>query len=224
MKLTSKKTKLLFRKTRGGIKNLGAEIKNEGGYDLEKNINEEIIINYVEQAAKGDDIAFERLLAIYDESFKRKVKLYFLKGGDSQDLLQSMRFGLAKAVRLYEKSKGSFNYFLSICVKSELFDTIKLYNSKKQVMLNGCSDIDSDPVSDIAGGSADEIFDSELENWALSLTKEKYGELDREIFALYLADYSYDEIGKKVGLSSKQVDNRLMKIKKFLEKNLPKVI
>ena len=62
--------------------------------------------------------------------------------------------------------------------------------------------------------------DSDVKNRQVNLIHERIGRLqpfDRAIVLLWLEDISYDEIGKILGISSKAVSVRLVRIKEQLK-------
>lgn len=165
-------------------------------------------------AKEGNERSYEQLLNKYDPLLKKLARLYYLRWGEEQDLMQSCRMGLVKAVKVYDKSKGNFTVCLKNCVMSEIYDTLRVYMSKKQNVLTTSESLDNE-------GLNDELMyniDNSLETFAKEQILKKYSTLELQVFSMYLDGYSYLEIANKLGINRRKVDNLLYKIKNYLSR------
>ena len=66
---------------------------------------------------KNETEIMDYLLNKYKNLVKKKAKVLFLIGGDTDDLIQEGMIGLFKAIRDYDKEKdSSFFHFAQICI------------------------------------------------------------------------------------------------------------
>ena len=102
--------------------------------DYENMTDEEIVA-----LAEKDRSAEEFLLNKYKNLVKSRAKMYFLAGGDNDDLMQEGMIGLFKAIHDYNSDKqASFYSFAELCVKRQIFTAIKTAARQKHQPLNTC--------------------------------------------------------------------------------------
>ena len=100
--------------------------------DYENMTDEEIVA-----LAEKDRSAEEFLLNKYKNLVKSRAKMYFLAGGDNDDLMQEGMIGLFKAIHDYNSDKqASFYSFAELCVKRQIFTAIKTAARQKHQPLN----------------------------------------------------------------------------------------
>ena len=69
-------------------------------------------------ARNWDEEELEKIFLEYKKSILKYNKMFYLKGGDSNDLLQEGYIGLMKVIKEYdEKREVSFSHFASVCIK-----------------------------------------------------------------------------------------------------------
>ena len=89
--------------------------------------------------------------------------------------------------------------------------------------MTGYGDGDSDKtvvLVDSSMGPEDVCLDNERKSEIENNIEKILSELEYNIFALFLQDYSYTEIGARLGKDEKSVDNALQRIRKKLKQKL----
>lgn len=179
-------------------------------------------------AAKGDADALTDLIVRYTPMLRRLVAPFYIAGADRDDLLQEAILAFIKAVNRYEEGKGAaFSSFAYAVAKKRILDVVKLSKGKKYSPLNDAASITSEYRDGEGDGgypddAADErtpidlYIEEEREIGLSEALRSVLGEREREVLELYLAGNSYNEIGGKLGISPKTVDNTLTRIKKKL--------
>ena len=131
----------------------------------------------------------------------------FSKDADEvNDLFQEILINLWKGLQSFEGDK-----FLSTWVWRVSLNTCISYDRKRKHR----------PQVDRLSMDIDLFDESDKNNSQFSLLKERIGRLgpfDRAIVLLWLENLSYEEIGQIVGISTKNVSVRLVRIKEQLKK------
>ena len=184
--------------------------------------DEALIVRY----RQGDEAALDHLLYKYKNMVRTRARAMFLAGGDTDDLIQEGMIGLFKAVRDYEKDRGSsFQNFAKLCVERQMLNAIQLSNRKKHSPLNSSVSLDGDPETEmLSGNRIDNPEELVIDQEDLrSLSEKNYSilsPLEKQVLEMYLEENSYEEIGNRLGKSAKSVDNALRRIRKKLRGNL----
>jgi RNA polymerase sporulation-specific sigma factor len=190
--------------------------------NFERLSDEEIINLY----KNGDSGAGEYLLSKYKTLVRKKARLYYLDGGDQEDLLQEGMLGLFKAMKEYDPSRQtSFFTFADLCVNHQMLTAVESANRKKHKPLNESVPIEGlDESKVIKSGNVNEnpetLFveretaDQMLEEW-----KKLFSGMETEVFNLYLEGYDYLQIAEKLEKSGKSIDNCLQRIKNKIKKS-----
>lgn len=178
----------------------------------------------------GDEVAFNLLVKKYEYLVCSKVKVYFLLGGDREDLLQEAKLGLYKAARDFRiEGKSSFRGFAELCITRQLITAIKAGNRQKHSPLNNALSLN---ISRNSKRAEDDItlmeilphpqtvcpekaaVESENKREREQILQEILSVTEQNVFALYMNGQTYMQISKKLDLSHKTVDNALCRIKK----------
>ncbi len=162
---------------------------------------------------KGDQEAFGEIYARYSTLVKKLARGYFLLGGDSDDLAQEGLLGLLRAANTYDGSKNaSFKTYATTCILSKLKTAVRLYASKKNQPLNFAEEVYG---KEIVFPDPEEVYidlenGKELEN----RIKEKLSKMELNILNYYLKGMNYAEISQALNVSTKTVDNAVVRAKK----------
>lgn len=189
-----------------------------------------------------DSYAMEYLIGKYKNLVRNKAKALFLIGGDREDLIQEGMIGLYKAIRDYQKEKGtSFLTFADLCVTRQMYTAIKTYNTKKNQPLNNYISFDSpgygedidnteyatsivETIAHVRSRNPEEmLIDKETTEQLETTLKERLSKLEKQIFTLYLQDFGYGKIAEILQKDPKVIDNALQRIKKKLNQVLKEV-
>lgn len=189
--------------------------------------------NLVKLAQQGNEEAQRVLLERYKYIASTKASLYFLPGGDHEDLFQEGMIGLFKAIRDYrEGHDSSFKSFAFLCINRSIITAVKTANRQKQKALDGYSSLDKYVSPDGEEGNnhlpasyledPEEIFINNIEREEMEVfLREKLSPFEFAVVQLFIQGFSYREIAKKLRLSAKQVDNALcrarVKTKRYAE-------
>ena len=179
-------------------------------------------------ARQGDEAALEQLITIFTPLFKRLYKeaAAFYDSSHYDDAMQAGRIGLFKAIYFFREDKGmAFHNFVRLCASREMKSWQKSelnhYYIDQQPILSLDYMVKEDEETylvDLVGGresSNPEVISLnriKLENIFKDYDPEKT--VEGKILKMRMEGYSYKEIAEATGLSCKDVDNILHKIRK----------
>ena len=197
-----------------GIDKLYSKLKDEEIVDL---------IN------SGDSAAMEYIFKKYRRYIKAKSRVYFLTGGDTNDIEQEAIVGLYAAIKGYRVDKQySFKTFAEVCITRNILTAIKTATRQKHIPLNSYISLNRpiyaeendrtrliDEIEENSSNNPEDIFVCKesyksLEEFIMS----KLSSLEIKILKLYINGKTYEEIGKEINRGKKSVDNALQRIKK----------
>ncbi len=189
--------------------------------------DEKLIALYRE---KPDDALMEMILNRYKPLVKNQAKMYYLAGGDEEDLNQEGMIGLFKAVRDFETEKNiGFANFAKMCVRRQMIKAIEASTRKKHTPLNSYVSFNKDDVDKNIEG--DELLATNGANpESLIIAQEEYeafekkiyeplSALEKSVLRLYLGGSDYIRIASELDRPPKSIDNALQRIRKKV-KNL----
>ncbi|UKJ83733.1 sigma-70 family RNA polymerase sigma factor (plasmid) [Priestia megaterium] len=190
----------------------------------------------VQEFQQGDDDAFNILVKKYEYLVCLKVKMYFLLGGDREDLLQEAKLGLYKATRDFKiEGKSSFRGFAELCITRQLITVIKAGNRQKHSPLNNALSLN---ISRNSKRAEDDItlmemlphphavspekaaVESENKREREQILQEILSTIEQDVFSLYMKGQTYMQIAKNLHLPQKTVDNALYRIKKKMKNQM----
>ena len=181
-------------------------------------------------AAGGDREAEEELVSRYLRLVRACSRPFFLAGGDSEDLIQEGMFGLISAIRQFDPNNGSaFSTYAEHCIRMRIISAIKSATRLKHFPLNdgvSLEELSEQPNSRLS--AIPELLRESPED--LVLARESKEELynafanclsqfEKRVLALYLDGLSYQDIGQRLGKSSKSVDNAVQRIRHKLARD-----
>ena len=151
-------------------------------------------------------------------------ELYFLAGGDSDDLIQEGMIGLYKAVRDFRPDKEtSFRSFAELCVTRQIITAIKTATRFKHSPLNTYVSFSHTPAGQESEGdctlgdalpgpsnhdpSVCVISTEELQSLVFALGT-GLSSLESEALTLYLEGNSYEEMAEGLGCDTKTSTTR----------------
>ena len=192
-----------------------------------ENMTDEEIVSLAEK----DRSAEEFLLNKYKNLVKSRAKMYFLAGGDNDDLMQEGMIGLFKAIHDYNSDKqASFYSFAELCVKRQIFTAIKTAARQKHQPLNTYISLNKPVYEDVSERTLVEtlaeresvdpeklyIMHEKLKDIEKEID-EKLSDLEKRVLILHLQGMSYQEISEIINKPTKSIDNALQSIKKKLD-------
>lgn len=169
--------------------------------------NEEL----VDLAQKGDELAFNVLASRFLNT------RYIVSGAaylDVDDFVQEGMFGFLNAVRTFDINKGvPFEAYASVCMR----------NSINTAAGNISDDILVDEASETftALESAEDplklVITAERLNEVLNACEVSLSEVEKTVVFFRAGGMSYNEIGEKLGMSPKSVDNAVQRARRKLK-------
>ena len=177
----------------------------------------------VKMAQEGSLTAEEFLIDKYKELVKKRAHLYFIVGGDRDDVIQEGMIGIFKAIQSFDEEKeASFRTYVQTCIKGQIFNAIKGANRLKHQPLNESISIDEEGENRldqiiIQGAEADpeeRLILKELLELLMDDQKKGFSKAEGEVLDLMLEGHNRKEISKILDKPYKSIDNTMQRIKK----------
>lgn len=201
----------------------------ETGIESFRLLGDEEVLLLIEQ---GNSRALEFLISKYKKLVWTKSQIYYLTGGEKEDIIQEGLIGLYKAICDFHPEKiSSFKQFADLCITRQIITAIKAATRQKHIPLNSYISLDKpiydeDPswtlIDTIAESKAVDpqttlINHEKLIHIELNLLR-SLSELERKVLYLYIDGYSYQEISEELKRHVKSIDNAIQRIKRKLER------
>jgi RNA polymerase sporulation-specific sigma factor len=182
-------------------------------------------------AACGDRDAEEQLAERYARLVRACARPLFLAGGDSEDLIQEGMFGLLSAIRQYDASmSAAFRTYAEVCIKRRLLSAVRSASRLKHLPLNDGLSLDyilsEESQTQLAANPEafrrtpeEQVLARESKNELYNAFALRLSRLEKEVLALYLEGFSYDEIAGRIGRDVKSVDNAVQRIRSKLARD-----
>lgn len=201
----------------------------------DKNLNVFTDEDIVKMAQEGSNTAYEYLINKYKELAKNKSKIYFIAGGDNEDVVQEGMIGIFKAIRDYDETREtSFHTFAELCINRQIINAIKKANRKKHQILNESLSLSADKESEddtvplwekLAMESAPNperlMLMKEITEYFNADGRKMFSSFEKKVWDEMMCGKSYKEIAAKLHRPLKSIDNATQRIKKkirnFLE-------
>ena len=167
---------------------------------------------------KGNSEITDFLMDKYKYIVKKKARVMFMVGGDTDDLIQEGMIGLYKAIRDFDPGKeSSFLHFANICINRQIYTAITASNRKKHSPLNSSISIyDNNQGEEYLDYSDDPekilISRENIENIE-RICNENLSNYERGVFRLYIEGNNYTEIAEMMDKKPKSIDNAIQRIK-----------
>lgn len=180
------------------------------------------------QAQQGDLEAEEALMRKYKDVVKIKSRYYYMAGADEDDVIQEGMIGLLKAIRQYDPEKeAGFATFAGICITSQIISAIRMADREKHKPLNTSVSL-SKPVGGEEEGMtlADTIMASagespeallvvkDLASYIMHNEDNVFSDFEMQVLSEMVRENDYEKIARRLGRSSKSIDNAMQRIKK----------
>ena len=173
----------------------------------------------VKRLRAGNKTAEEELLLRYKKTVRSCARKYFLKGGETEDLIQVGMIGLWQAIEGYKEDAGmSFKNFVYYCVLRRIVDEVKKDAGQKNNPLN-----EALPFSEqtVAGSDPEQALLLDDESRELNeLMSRVLTDMEFKVFTMYMDGATNAEICAITGRAYKSVDNAVQRSKEKLRKAL----
>lgn len=154
-----------------------------------------------------EDASFKELVQI-------KANLYFMFGGDKDDLIQEGMIGLVKAYNSFDNEKGaSFKTYADKIVQHEICNAVIKANRKKYSPLNTSCDIDEALSKEKAPSPEDAVVFNDLWNDIINNKGKMFGKLEHEVLLKLVEGKTYKQIANEMQKTPKQIDNAMQRVK-----------
>ena len=186
----------------------------------------------VELAQKGDSDAEELLLTNNKDKVLSRAALYYIIGGDRDDVVQEGMIGLVKAIRSYKADTGvSFSSFAYTCITHQIITAIRAASRAKHSPLNDALSLDQPVIWDVnmyntladvipAGEDSDPEYvaiKTELLKRVFDQENANFSKLEHATIKYLTQGKSYREIADLMGKTPKQIDNTIQRIRAKLQ-------
>lgn len=166
----------------------------------------------VDLAQGGNEVAFNTLASRY---IKIKMKVSKSSYLEVEDFVQESMFGFLNAVKTFDSSRGvPFGAYARKCMHNSMASAF--IDETPEILVGDDSEIavptetDRDPLELIISS---ERLNEVIEECDISLSK-----LEKTVVFLKASGMSYAEIGERLDMSSKAVDNAVQRARKKLKK------
>ena len=144
-------------------------------------------------------------------------------GGSDEDLIQEGNIGLFKAIMSYDEQKNTTFYSYSkLCIERNILSAINQANNLKNKSLVSSQSIDDetfeDNFEDNSPSPEQMLISSEIMAELKDDIKKNLTVLEKQVLYYFIKGKSYTEISNILQVSTKSVDNALMRIRKKIDK------
>ena len=186
----------------------------------------------VELAQQGDVDAEEALLIRYKEIVRAKGGIYYIAGGDGNDIAQEGMIGLVKAIRSYKPDQGaSFSTFAQLLITRQIVSAVRNASREKHSPLNNAVSL-YDPVEGgaddsiladvIPAGSASDpelaAINTDILKIVLQPKNTSFSKLEHVVIRYMVAGKSCREIADLTGKTPKQINNAVQRVRDKIKK------
>lgn len=165
----------------------------------------------------GNEAAFEEITNRYQGLISTVARKYSAAGFDHSDFMQEGLLALLSACKSFDtaEQKASFKNFAAVCISNRFLSVIRSANAKSSIPQDRIVPIEDIEISDQNRQNPENlIVEQESSQNLQKLIKDKLSALELNVLKLYLEGFSYTEIGDKLSVSSKSVDNALQRIRR----------
>ena len=179
----------------------------------------------VKLALSGDDSAMAQLIAVAMPIAGAKAAAQQAKNNrlSAEDLVQEGMLGFLSALKTYSASKGtSFRTYAGACIGNRIISAVRLHNNTGNYSLTSAVSISDEPQT--AAGETDPqnimIERERLEDFRNLIEGGLLSDFEKNVLECRLSGLSYGETAKKLGTTSKAVDNALARIRKKIRSSV----
>ena len=177
-----------------------------------------------QRAKNGDDEALADLIERYTPLVCMRARAYARGVMDVDDVYQEGMIALLKAVRNYrEDTAGSFRTFAAVCVNNKMLSAVTAHMRDKNAPMRSYLSLSGreNPEYLLAAVSPETdpeklVIASEESAARNRRIETLLSPFERQVLRLYLSSYSYEEMSRQLGSSTKAVDNALQRVRRKL--------
>lgn len=165
--------------------------------------------------------SLETILEEYKDIVRAKSDLYFIIGGDKDDIIQEGMIGLVKAYNSFDEEKGaSFKTYASLCIERQIINAIQCAGRKKNLPLNAAVEIPEDKSAGPLSNPEDAAIYRDFWDSVKSNKDKVFSASEHEVLLKLMQGKNYKEIAEEINKTPKQIDNTIQRVKAKLIKLL----
>lgn len=138
----------------------------------------------------------------------------FASGWTLDDLLNEARVGLWEASQIWRPEDCSWHIFAKTVARRRVLDLVTLSRRRKSEFMRYYSELEASGAYEIPEYT--EVNDAK-ERLARMVKQVKLTKIEQDVLDLFLQDLGYTEIGEKLGVSYKCVDNAYQRVLRKLK-------
>lgn len=178
-------------------------------------MKDDVLSMQIEQARNGDEQAIAGLIARQMPQIRSLAAKAVRPGLDFDDAVQEGIIGLFSALETFDAQKGAaFATYANVCVQNAIVSAVRAAGRSKHAPLNTSvpyTETESTP------GPEELVMQSERYTQTMQSIDTRLSALEKQVLALFLDGCSYGEIGARLNLSEKAVDNALQRVRAKLK-------
>lgn len=176
----------------------------------------------VKKVQIGDQKAFLELSKRFDGMIHDISNVANVDSGEREDLYQEGLLGLYKASLAFDPQREAvFSTFAYLCIKHNIYSSLRVYFSKKNDPVRTGSPID-DAITVQCPDLCTEPEKLLIEKENIRILKESVdtslSDYERRVLKLFLKGLSYEAIAELLSASPKSVDNAIQRIRGKLKR------
>ncbi len=158
---------------------------------------------------KNDKNAENEFYRRYKSKVKSILYKYKIFPIERDDLIQEGMIGLFQAIETYDEARGvMFSTYANVCIRNRIKNALDFFWQHRK---NIDKDQDIDEIVSVSNPENDTIITEYSEFMKRGL--KNLNELEQKVLERYIENKSYKTIASELEISSKKVDNILVKIR-----------
>lgn len=172
-------------------------------------------------ARDGSEEAFVVLMHRCAGIIQQQASRYRQAWLDVEDLAQEGLMGLYSAVRSFQSDKGaSFRTYATVCIRHRMLSAAKRLYASRDVPQSALDSLQEEEgelaIEDGQADPAQVVLRREDVALLHRQLQETLTPLEYDVLMLYLGAYTYEEIGRRLHIQTKAVDNALQRVRRKL--------
>ncbi len=170
---------------------------------------------------ENNNDAFSVLTQRYMETAAIIVNRFGACPMERADMIQEAMFAFLSAVYSYSQGKDcSFQTYASACMRNRIISLIRTLSSKKRVPQGLMVSLEENAELLSEPSPEESLISENSAEYIAAVISESLSEKENEVFKLQLTGFTYEEIAKKLGTTTKAVDSTLQRARKKLREKL----
>lgn len=159
-------------------------------------------------------------------------RMYSPQGIGIDDVFQNASLGFIEAIYMYKESMDvGLAHFIAICIDSHIQSSLRKCRGKSYTLLDSKRSLDMTINEDASLFLSDILIEKDVRKDPqfmshyyealsdLNRILDGMSEVERTVYNLREAGYSYVEISELLNISKKQIDNTLQKVRRLVHKS-----